>query len=163
MNGLKINKGGVMKQSVGCFKQYYPFLASSIFLIFVALPLTGCAGGSSSGTTITTCVAGKYPAGGIAIDSAGNVWMTNGYGVGGTPTNSSVMEQNSSGKLIHTYATFFQPYEIAIDPSGNVWVTNYGNGTAGLGMTDSNVQEYIGAAKGPQYFPYLGPQWPGAE
>ena len=92
--------------------------------------------------------------------------MTNGYnrGIETGLTNSSVTELSPSGTVIHNYvASGNQPYGIAIDKSGNVWVTNYGNGTSGTGAGDSNVQEYMGAAKGPQYFPYSGPQWPGAE
>jgi streptogramin lyase len=117
---------------------------------------------SSSGTLIGTYVAGSLPEI-VAVDSAGNVWMTNGYGQGTSSKRDSVMELNPSGTLIGTHDTGSQPYGLAIDKSGNVWVTNYGNGTPGTGFMNSNVQEYMGAAKGPQYFPYSGPQWPGAE
>jgi streptogramin lyase len=101
----------------------------------------------------------------VAVDSGGNIWVANGYnrGSGTGPASSSVTELNSSGATINTYATGNQPYGIAIDKSGNVWVTNYGDGTPGTALTNSNLQEYVGAAKGPQYFPYSGPQWPGAE
>ena len=37
-------------------------------------------------------------------------------------------------------------------PSGNVWIANYANST---------VSEITGATKGPQYFPYKGPVFPG--
>ena len=89
--------------------------------------------------------------------------MTNGYGQGTSSKRDSVMELNPSGTLIGTHVTGSQPYGLAIDKSGNVWVTNYGNGTPGTGFMNSNVQEYMGAAKGSQFFPYSGPQWPGAE
>jgi len=117
---------------------------------------------SSAGTAIGTYVAGSYPEI-VAVDSAGSVWVANGYNRGMNLTTSSVTELSSSGSLIRTYATGNQPYGIAIDRSGNVWVTNYGNGTAATAGASSNVQEYFGAARGPQYFPYTGPQWPGAE
>jgi streptogramin lyase len=118
---------------------------------------------SPSGAKIGTYPVGSFPEV-VAIDSGGNVWVTNGYGQGGvSPTYSSVTELSSSGAVLQTYATGFQPYSIAIDKSGNVWVTNFGSGIAGTTLTDSNVQVYMGAAKGPQYFPYSGPQWPGAE
>ncbi len=117
---------------------------------------------SSSGTLIGTYVAGSLPEI-VAVDSAGNVWMTNGYGQGTSSKRDSVMELNPSGTLIGTHVTGSQPYGLAIDKSGNVWVTNYGNGTPGTGFMNSNVQEYMGAAKGSQFFPYSGPQWPGAE
>ena len=120
---------------------------------------------SSSGAVIGTYIVGSYPEI-VAIDSAGNVWVANGYnrGMGGTGVaDSSITELNPSGSTIHTYTTGNQPYGIAIDTSGNVWITNFGDGTPGKDITNSNVQEYVGAAKGPQYFPYSGPQWPGAE
>lgn len=116
---------------------------------------------SSSGKLIGTYVAGSLPEI-IAIDSAGHVWVTNGYnrGIKTGPENSSVTELDSSGNIIHNYVTGNQPYSIAIDKSGNVWVTNFGNGTVGTNVAECNLQVYIGAAKGPQHFPYSGPQWP---
>jgi streptogramin lyase len=123
---------------------------------------------NSSGAVIGTYVAGSLPET-LAIDTAGNVWIANkGNGtVGLTNAASNVMELNSSGTLIGTYAYGSNPYSIAIDPSGNVWVTNFGYGglfpPAGLSNVDSNVQEFMGAAKGPSYFPYSGPEWPLAE
>ncbi len=116
---------------------------------------------SSSGKLLGTYVVGSLPEI-IAIDSAGHIWVTNGYnrGIMTGPQNSSVTELDSSGNLIHSYVTGNQPYSIAIDKSGNVWVTNFGNGIDGSNVEESNLQVYIGAAKGPQYFPYSGPQWP---
>ncbi len=40
------------------------------------------------------------------------------------------------------------PHGIAIDSAGDVWVSNPGSDT-------------VGVAKGPQYFQYTGPIWPG--
>jgi serine/threonine-protein kinase len=116
------------------------------------------------GTTLGTYATGSRPEI-VAIDSAGNIWVTNGYnrGIDTGPAKSSVTELSPSGTVINTYATGNQPYSIAIDKSGNVWVTNFGDGTPGTALTNSNIQVYIGAATGPQYFPYSGPQWPGAE
>ena len=203
-----------MKPSVIRFNRYYPFLALSLFLIFVPLALSCCGGGSSSGAKIRTYVAGSRPFGN-AIDSSGNVWVANGgNGIPGTgPGNSSVTKLSSSGIVIGTYVAGSLPMGIAIDyygnvwvenygngtpgtgqmdsnvtklspsgevigtyvagsypaggiaidTSGNVWVTNWGNGTPGTGMMDSNYQVYMRSAKGPQYFPYSGPEWPGAE
>jgi streptogramin lyase len=119
---------------------------------------------SPSGATIGTFAVGIYPEI-VAVDSGGNIWVANGYNRGITtgPASSSVTELNSSGAIIASYATGNQPYGIAIDKSGNVWVTNFGDGTPGTAVTNSNIQVYRGAAKGPQYFPYAGPLWPGAE
>ncbi|MGO9604633.1 MAG: hypothetical protein ACLQAT_14810 [Candidatus Binataceae bacterium] len=58
---------------------------------------------------------------GIAIDAAGNVWVTNSGG-------DSVTELTSSGGLAGNFAprgaAFDYPDGAAIDAAGNVWVTN---------------------------------------
>src|ERR1035437_6688437 len=129
-----------MKPSVIRFNRYYFFLASSLFLMFVSLALSGCEGSSSSGPTIGTYVAGSLCFGN-AIDSAGNIWVANyGNGIPGTaPGNSNVMKLSPSGAVIDTYVAGAVPIGIAIDASGNVWVENYGNGTAGTSAGNSNV------------------------
>ena len=98
---------------------------------------------SRAGAVIGTYSAGDGP-NAIAIDDSGNVWIANDAG-------DNVTELNPSGKPIGTYPVGHGPDAIAIDASGNVWV-------ADGGLDD--VTELIGAAKGPQYFPYKGPQWP---
>ena len=81
---------------------------------------------------------------GVAIDSAGNIWVANKGG-------NTVTELNSSGTVVNSYTVGTNPVDVAIDSSGNVWVTNNGDGT---------VSELVGVAKGPQFFPYSGPQFP---
>ncbi len=98
---------------------------------------------SPAGAVIRTFKAGNSPRA-IAIDASGNVWIVN-------DASNNVTELNPSGMLIGTYSVGHNPDAIAIDASGNVWV-------ADGGLDD--VTELIGAAKGPQYFPYKGPQWP---
>ena len=138
---------------------------------------------SPTGTTIGTYAVGYTPIG-IAIDSTGNVWVVNNaggnltklspagktigtYNVGTSPNDiaidasgnvwvttywsNTIRELNSDGTIIGTYAVGANPLGIAIDSTGNVWVADYG---------DNTVTELIGAATGPQYFPYTGPQWP---
>jgi streptogramin lyase len=99
---------------------------------------------NSSGITIGTYGVGRYPEG-IAIDNSGNVWIAD-WGI------NTLTELNSSGITVGTYTVGSGPYGIAIDASGNVWVTDYG---------DNTVAELAGITKGPQYFPYAGPQFPG--
>ena len=99
---------------------------------------------SSTGITIGTYLVGNWPRC-IALDASGNVWVTNMY-------SNTVTELNSSGTIIGTYAVGTTPVGIAIDSSGNVWVTNGG---------DNTVTEIAGITKGPQYFPFTGPQFPG--
>ena len=87
---------------------------------------------------------------GLAIDSAGNVFIAN--------TNSgNVVEMNSSGSIINKFSPpdAYAVNDVAIDASGNVWAT-MSNGPSGQGA----VMKISGAAKGPQFFPYSGPQFP---
>ena len=62
----------------------------------------------------------------LAIDAAGNVWVTNYHG-------DTVTELNSSGGLVGNFApsgaNFSGPNGVAIDADGNVWVTNYSGDT----------------------------------
>ncbi|MGO9604632.1 MAG: hypothetical protein ACLQAT_14805 [Candidatus Binataceae bacterium] len=65
----------------------------------------------------------------MAIDAAGNVWVTN-YG------GNSVIELTSSGDLAGNFnnsnvngANFTQPLGVAIDAGGNVWVVNFRGGS----------------------------------
>ena len=84
---------------------------------------------------------------GIAIDQAGNVWVTDA-------ANATLLEFNSSGTLLATFAVGNNPGGIAIDTYGDVWVAN---------TNDNTVTEWMGIAAGPQYFPYTGPQFPGGQ
>lgn len=84
---------------------------------------------------------------GIAIDQAGHVWVTDA-------ANATLLEFNSSGILLATFAVGNNPGGVAIDVSGNVWVSN---------TNDNTVTEWMGIAAGPQYFPYTGPQFPGGQ
>ena len=59
------------------------------------------------------------------------------------------------GAVINTYKAGIFPFGDAIDSHGNVWVANKGHGTPRIAnVLASNVIEYMGAAKGPEYFPY---------
>ena len=99
---------------------------------------------TSSGAVIGTYNAGSGPWG-IAIDASGNIWITDS-------NNSTLTELNSSGNLIGTYPVGNSPDGMAIDASGNIWVVN---------NIDNTVTQLLGLTKGPQYFPYTGPQFPG--
>ncbi len=99
---------------------------------------------SPTGVTLGTYNVGTSPMG-IAIDASGNVWVVNS-------NSKNVTELSPTGTTKGTYAVGSNPMGIAIDASGNVWVANYGSG---------NVTELKGITTGPQYFPYIGPQFPG--
>ncbi len=57
---------------------------------------------------------------GIAINSAGDVWVGN-YG------GNTVTELSPTGTTIGTYSVGVNPIGIAIDNAGDVWVANYGS------------------------------------
>jgi hypothetical protein len=76
-------------------------------------------GNSKLGTT-GTILGGT--SGGVAIDLAGNAWVT--------ASNNEVYELNSSGMNTNTLTSngLNLPTGIAIDPSGAIWVANSGSG-----------------------------------
>jgi PKD repeat protein len=70
---------------------------------------------------------------GVAIDGAGNAWVTNGVG-------GSVTELSSSGVAVsgaNGFSSLFQPTCVAVDGSGNIWIGERG--------TYPVVTELIGA------------------
>ncbi len=73
---------------------------------------------------------------GMAIDSAGNVWVAN-YSVKGVSEFSKTGVPISSTSGFTAAGGLSLPYGIAIDGSGNVWVPNVGT---------KSVAELIGAA-----------------
>ncbi len=99
------------------------------------------------GTMIATFDTNKLVTGpeSVAIDASGNVWVS-------ITAGSDVMELAPDGTVLKTYSVGQAHEGIALDGAGNVWVANYGNNT---------VSKIIGATKGPQYFPYSGPKFPG--
>jgi hypothetical protein len=84
--------------------------------------LSGASGYSAgSGTQVATATPNC-----IAIDSSGNVWMTENRGSVGT---SSVVKLSNAGAVLsgtngYTGGGISDPYGIAIDGGGNVWVAN---------------------------------------
>ncbi len=90
--------------------------------------------------TVTVPVPATYTVGtnpsAIAIDSAGNIWVTN-WG------SNNVSELSSAGVLINTYTVGSNPSGIAIDSAGNVWVTNQGsNNVTELNSTGAFVNNF---------------------
>jgi DNA-binding beta-propeller fold protein YncE len=85
---------------------------------------------------------------GLAIDSAGHIWISN------TDLQGPVAEIDATGKLVGNYndSSFTGALSgIAIDPAGNVWVGNF---------SGNSLVEIVGAAHGPQSFPFAGPVYP---
>ena len=97
-----------------------------------------------TGGTIGTYPVGASPCG-IAIDASGNIWVANSG-------DNTVSELSADGTTVGTYSVGLTPMGIAIDQAGNVWVTDSGTDT---------VTELLGLSKGPEYWPYAGPVFPG--
>jgi sugar lactone lactonase YvrE len=104
-----------------------------------------------------TVVSTGYTGGGldqpnsVAIDGAGNVWITNFRGASITELQGASSSQ--PGGPISTSSGYGQdaslsaPFGVAIDASGNVWVSNQGS---------TSITEFLGAAA-PVRTPLLGP------
>ncbi len=93
---------------------------------------------------------------GIAVDSAGNIWVTH-YG------NNSVSKLDFNGRPLSPSGGFTggglnKPLGIAIDSTGNAWVANYGNNSVSKldfngkplspsgGFTDGGLNKPFGIA-----------------
>ena len=114
---------------------------------------------NSSGAVIGTFPVGIHPFD-IAIDYLNNIWITN-------DVSNTVTELNNLGNTINTFDTIgkltpFQkkllklpsasaPTDIAIDNMGNVWVDFF---------KGKSIEKMSALTRGPQFFPYKGPEWP---
>ena len=119
---------------------------------------------SSTATVVSTGYTGgglSYPYG-IAVDGAGNVWVTNYYGIiaEGTEAPSTISElQGANGAKpgqpispstgYGSDAGLLEPHGIAIDASGNVWVSNADDGA-------NSITQFLGVAT-PVKTPLAGP------
>ncbi|MGD0914003.1 MAG: NHL repeat-containing protein [Terracidiphilus sp.] len=106
--------------------------------------------------TVTVVSAGYTGGGlehpnGIAVDGAGNVWVTDYrgnritelQGANGADPGGALSPVGGFGQD----ANLLEPYGVAIDASGNVWVSNFGSST---------ITEFVGAAT-PVKTPLAGP------
>ena len=82
---------------------------------------------------------------GVAIDGAGNIWLSNSYN-----SYAAISEFSASGAAISPQGGYIvpgaqgAPIGIGIDGAGNVWVAN-SNSTV-YGHAGGSVSEYVGAA-----------------
>ena len=79
---------------------------------------------------------------GIAVDAAGNVWVTNFYGYEYYAPRS-ISELSSSGIAIspsigYTGGGIDGPISIAVDAAGNVWATNFYEGSGSISELSSS-------------------------
>ncbi len=88
-------------------------------------PNTGAPVGTPFEVPASRNAFGFFTVVGIAVDSAGNVYVPN-------PTANEVLEYSPSGTLLKTFTgsgagAFKEPTAVAIDSSGNLWVADSGN------------------------------------
>ncbi|HEX4312089.1 MAG TPA: NHL repeat-containing protein [Acidobacteriaceae bacterium] len=92
---------------------------------------------------------------GIAVDGAGNVWVTNFRGASISELQGANASQPgtllSPGVGFGTDASLSAPFGVAVDASGNVWVSNQGSIQGA-----STITQFVGAAT-PVKTPVLGP------
>jgi streptogramin lyase len=70
---------------------------------------------------------------GVAVDSAGTIWVTNS-----TATGSLSQFQAATGTSVAaSLGALNTPVEVAVDPSGNVWTADSG---------DNSVSIFVGLA-----------------
>lgn len=112
---------------------------------------------NSVGTVLTTFsplntlqgVSGPH---GIAIDSAGSVWVTVANDSNATTPGPNLLELSpTNGAVLNTLEVGNNPSGIAIDSINNVWVANSGS---------KSVTVWKNAATAPQFRLYIGPVWP---
>ena len=95
-----------------------------------------------TGSVITSYTVGPSPRS-IAVDSGGDMWVING--------DNTLTALTLTGSVITSYTVGPSPGNMAIDANGNIWVED---------VYSNFLIELVGVAKGPQFFPYKGPQWP---
>ena len=78
---------------------------------------------SSDGTLLGTYAVGPEPIF-IAIDDAGDAWVTNTINDGECLANGSVTELSPDGAIMGTFPAGTNAWGIAIDPGGNLWIVN---------------------------------------
>ena len=76
---------------------------------------------SPAGAVINTLTGFSGP-GGLAFDSAGNLFVANSF-------NNTVSEVSPTGAIINTLSGFDHPVGLAFDPAGNLYVANMDNNT----------------------------------
>lgn len=118
---------------------------------------------------------------GLAIDSAGYIWVAN-------PADDTVTRMTSGGVISGVFGVGRTPTQIAIDGAGNIWIVNRGDNTVtqltstgsfggyceldntpdsvaidrggNLWVSGQKVVMFSAITTGPQFFPYQGPQFP---
>src|SRR5262249_31498245 len=84
-------------------------------------------------TTITRIRSGSSGPGGVALDGAGNVFVSDNG-------NDVVNEYLTDGTVKTIGSGFKNPYGVAVDAAGNVYVGDYGNNAVKKVSPDGTIQ-----------------------
>ena len=104
---------------------------------------TGAAISPSTGYTISTTVGGQS---GVAVDSAGHVWIS---GMNGNVLYEMAVSNGALlGASAYTAGGLEQPYSIAIDASNNIWLPNNYDPNTYVGTT---VSKFTSVTSGTPY------------
>jgi uncharacterized repeat protein (TIGR03803 family) len=109
----------------------------------------------------------RFPLGGVAMDSSGNLWGTASYGGNDNHGNGTVFEISASGTeslyslVTSTIAGELPCSTLIVDTAGNIYGTTNGGGTSGAGTVfkiSSGVTSilYSFSAAAPTNGPYAG-------
>ncbi len=90
-------------------------------------PRLGYFGATQAPTTNYTVFGPVAAPCGIAIDTAGNVWVSNLVSSSVTRITPAQVAGQTPTATVYVGGGLSLPVGIAIDPQGNVWVANYGN------------------------------------
>jgi streptogramin lyase len=106
---------------------------------------------STAGTVLGNFAVGNAPTA-VAVDQSGSVYVANGLDgtISVLDAAGNITSTIPVNPLANTTAST-QPIALGIDASGNIWV---------LDASFNSVHVVDKAAKGPQFFPYRGPQYP---
>ena len=99
---------------------------TTYYFVVIALNIVQSSDYSNQTSATPQMITKTYSAGirplGIAIDSSGNVWITN-FG------SNNIIELSPDGTTIGSYPAGIEPWGITIDSQDNVWVANEGSNT----------------------------------
>lgn len=76
---------------------------------------------TSNGVPQLTIDDGFFCPNGVAVDSAGNIYVND-------PNNGRIQIYDSAGVFLNTIGGFFQPFGVAVDSTGNIYVNAPNNG-----------------------------------
>ena len=102
---------------------------------------------SPTGANLGNFVIGLQVAMGVAFDTAGNLYVADGY-------NNNVVKFTAAGINTGAFVSVFDPNSIAFDSSGNLYTAGYGAGVANAGTvhkfspTGADLGDFVSGLSG---------------